>query len=42
MKLLLITRTHIGVYEGRRQVALYEVDWDAEPKPHELVKELLA
>lgn len=41
MKLLLITKTHIGLYHARKQVAVYEVDWSAEPEPLELVKELL-
>lgn len=41
MKLLLITKTHIGVYHNREQVAVYAVDWSAETEPLELVKELL-
>ncbi len=41
MKLLLILKSHIGVYHNRALEAVYEVDWSAEPEPLELVKELL-
>jgi hypothetical protein len=42
MKLLLIQGNHVAVYEGRQQLAVYQVDWDLETEPLELVKELLA
>jgi hypothetical protein len=42
MKLLLIQQNYIAVYEGRKQLAVYQVDWTVEPEPLELVKELLA
>lgn len=42
MKLLLITKAHVAVYEGRKQVALYEVDWSLEHNPRALVNELLS
>lgn len=41
MKLLLITKTHVAVYQDRQQIALYEVNWSLESDPQQLVKELL-
>jgi len=42
MKLLLIQGDYVAVYHGRKQVALYKVDWTEETEPLEMVKELLA
>jgi hypothetical protein len=41
MKLLLIQGDYVAVYQGRKEIALYKVDWATETEPLELVRELL-